>query len=161
MIRVARLLPLVTVLAWAITLALPILDSGNARGPTIVVSSLGGAPFDLSDANAAFVAAWVAVLVCAASVWLVRTLKWWSLATILVAVLLAAMLLMMIVDPPTLSWDGVDAQGRETGGYEIGKPVAGAVVWAVGLAALGAAGICGLIGHRRQQPNVPPTPSPT
>lgn len=152
MTRLARLLPVLTVLAWMITLALPILDSGNTRGPKVVVSSLGGTPFDLSDAQAAYIVSWLAVVGCAASVWLFRSLTWWSLATILVAVLLGTMLVGVILDPPSLNWDGADRQGRPIGGYETGKPAAGAWVWAGGIAALFAAGICGLIGRARRRP---------
>lgn len=147
MTRIARLLPLLTVAAWAITLVLPILDSGNTPGSRIVVSSLGGEPFALTEAQPAFLLAWACVLGCAASVWLFRTLRWWSVVSMLVAVLLGALLFTMLTDPPSLLWDGVDAQGRPTGGQEIGKPAAGAVVWAIGIGALFAAGVCGLIGR--------------
>lgn len=152
MTRIARFLPVLTVLAWVITLALPILDSGNTRGPKIVVSSLGGAPFDLSDANPIFIVAGAAVVGCAASVWLFRSLTWWSITAILVVVLLGTMLLGMILEPPSVIWDGVDPQCRPTGGYEVGEPAAGAWVWAMGIVALFTAGICGLIGRARHQP---------
>lgn len=149
MTRIARLLPLLTVMAWAITLVLPVLDSGNDHGPRIVVSSLGGEPLDLADVQSPFVIAWVAVLGCAASAWLFRSLRWWSVATLLIAAVLGILLIGMLVDPPSLLWDGVDAQGRPTGGQEIGEPAAGALFWAMGIGALVAAGVCGLIGRAR------------
>jgi len=145
----ARVLPMLTVLAWVITLALRILDSGNTRGPTIVVSSLGGAPFDFGEAQAIYLVSWVAVTGCAVSAWLFRSLTWWSVAAILVAVMLGTMLLGLLLDPPSVIWDGVDRQGRPIGGYETGEPAAGALVLAVGIAALLAASICGLIGRSR------------
>lgn len=136
-------------MAWTITLVLPILDSGNEHGPRIVVSSLGGEPLDLIEAQPPFVIAWVAVLCCAASAWLVRSLTWWSVATLLIAVVLGILLIGMLLDPPSLLWDGADAQGRPTGGQEIGEPAAGALVWAIGIGALIAAGVCGLSGRVR------------
>lgn len=153
MTRLARLLPLLTVAAWTITLVLPILDSGTSHGPRIVVSSLGGDVFDLTGARPEFVLAWAGVLGCAASVWLFRSLRWWSVVTMLIALVLGFFLLAMIMDPPSLLWDGVDGQGRPTGGQEIGEPVAGALAWVIGIGALFAAGVCGLIarGHRVTQ----------
>lgn len=151
MSAVARILPLVTVLAWVITLAVPVLDSGNTRGPKIVVSSLGGSPFDLSDAQATYVISWIAVVGCAASAWLFRSLTWWSLVTILVALLLGARLLGLVLDPPSLIWDGADPRGRPTGGQVIGKPSAGTWIWAMGIAALLVAGVCGLAGRVRHE----------
>lgn len=136
-------------MAWAITLVLPILDSGNTQGPRIVVSSLGGEPLDLADAQPSFVIAWVAILGCAASAWLFRSLTWWSVGTLLLAQVLSARLIEMLVNPPILMWDGVDDQGRPTGGSEIGEPVFGALAWAIGIGALVLAGVCGLSDRPR------------
>ncbi len=66
----ARLLPLLTVAAWTITLALPILASGKTEGSRIMVSSTGGYSFDLTETQPAFLLSWAGVLGCAASVWL-------------------------------------------------------------------------------------------
>lgn len=158
MTRGAQLLPLVTVAVWVITLLIPVLDSGNTEGPRIVVTSLGGPPFDLSETQPVFVVAWVAILCCAVSAWVARSLRWWSVVTILVAVLLGAFLLRMLVEPPFLLWDGVDAQGRPTGGQEIAEPAGGALAWAMGIGALFAAGICGLIGRTRPGNSMAPRP---
>lgn len=130
-----------------ITLALPVLDSQNSTGPQITASSLGGDPFDLSDAQPGFLLAWAAVLGCAASAWLLRSLRWWSVVAILVAVVLGGLLLTMLLDPPSILWDGVDDRGRPTGRQAIGEPAAGAVVWAAGIGALLAAGVLGLAGR--------------
>lgn len=146
MTRTARLLPLITVAAWAITLALPILDSGDSETGGIVVSSLGES-VSSTAVQPAFLLAWAGVLGCAASVWLFRSLTWWSIVAMLVAVMLGAFLVSVIMDPPSLLWDGVDAQGRPIGGYEVGEPAAGALVWVMGIGALFAAGVCGLIGR--------------
>ena len=98
--RAAHLLPLIATAAWVVTLALPVLDSGDAAGPRIVVTSLGAQPFDLTETHPAFLLAWIGVLGCAASVWLLRSLRWWSVATMLVAPMLGALLLTTLTDPP-------------------------------------------------------------
>ena len=139
-----RLLPLLTVAAWALTLVIPVLDSGKNSGPRIVVSSTGGTPFDLTDAEPVFLLAWAGVLGCAATVWLLRSLKVWSVVAIVVAVLLAVLLITTIMDPPTVFWDGIDAQGQHIGGAEVGGPATGSVLWAIGIGALFMAGLGGL-----------------
>ncbi|SDT20853.1 hypothetical protein [Microlunatus soli] len=149
MINIARFLPLITVVAWLITLALPVLDSGNGHGPRIVVTSLGGDPFDLAGIELPFVLAWIGILGCAVTVWLLRSLTWWSVVAVLVTIALVALGAQLITDPPTLIWGGVDDQGRPTGGMERGEPVAGALVWLLGIAALATAAVCGFLGSRR------------
>ena len=152
--KIARILPLFTVIAWAITLVLPVLDSGNTVGPRIIVTSLGGQSFDLADVEPVFLLAWAGVLVCALSVWLLRSLRWWSLAAIATSGLLCALFVRMLTDPPMLMWDGVDPQGNPIGGAEIGEPAIGAVLWGIGIAALFVAGVCGFLGAKnsRKQP---------
>ncbi|MFT0846336.1 hypothetical protein VR010_01115 [Actinomycetaceae bacterium L2_0104] len=147
--RIARLLPLLTTIAWAATLVVPVLDSGNTEGPRIVVTSLGGRPFDLDKVEAVFVLAWISVLGCAISGWILRSLRWWSVTTMLVAGALGTLLASMIRNPPIIMWDGVDAQGRMTGGAAIGEPAIGALIWAIGIVALLVAGVCGLVGATR------------
>ena len=148
MITLARLLPLVTVAAWLIGLVLPVLDSGNTNGGRIVVTSLGGDVLEWGDVEPAFVVAWVGVVGCAVSAWLLRSLTAWSVAALLIAVALISWLGAMIADPPSLIWDGQDAQGRPTAGMEFGRPAAGALAWTIGIAALAAAAVCGWIGSR-------------
>ena len=149
----ARLLPLITVAAWTATLALPILDSGESKGPRIMVSSTGGYPFDLTEAQPIFLVAWIAVLGCAATVWMLRSLTWWSVVAMSVALLLGALLIMTLANPPSLVWDGVGGQGYPTGGNAIAKPMAGALVWVMGIGALFAAGVFGLRERTRQVDN--------
>lgn len=149
--RIARALPLITVTSWALTLFVPVLDSGNTRGPRIVVSSLGGEPLALVDAQGPFVVAWVLVIGSAASAWVSRSLTGWSVVVMLVAVALTMFLSSMLLDPPRLIWDGVDDQGRPTGGYEVAGPTVGTLIWAAGIAALFAAGVCGLAGRGQQR----------
>lgn len=149
MIRIARLLPLVTVLAWVITVFLPVLDSGNLTGPRIVVTSLGGDPLDPSGIKPPYVFAWLGVVGCAVLAWLLRSLTWWSVVTMIVTLALAVLLVSMISDPPSLLWDGVDARGHPTGGMERGAPAPGMLAWLLGIAALGVSAVLGLVGTRR------------
>ena len=151
--KIARILPLFTVVAWAITLVLPVLDSGNTIGPRIIVTSLGGQSFDLADVEPVFLLAWAGVLGCALSVWLLRSLKWWSLATIVTSGLLCTLFVRMLVDPPMLMWDGADSQGNPIGGGEIGEPAIGAVLWGIGIVALFLAGVCGFLSAKSPKGN--------
>lgn len=151
----ARLLPLIAVIALAVTLALPILDSANENGPRLMVTSLGGEPFDVTETKPAFLIAWIAVSACAASVWMFRSLKWWSIATIVVSVGLGALLVATILDPPWTTWSGIDTQGRETGGAEVAEPAAGAIVWIAGITALLVAGVLGIVDERKTIPTDP------
>lgn len=146
--KTARILPLITVAALALTLVVPILDSGNTGGPRIVVTSLGGPAFDLAEMDPVFLIAWAAVLGCAVSVWFLHSLGWWGVAAMLTSGLLGALFVRMLTDPPYLFWDDMDAQGNPVGGGEIGEPAIGALLWAIGLGALLAAAICGLMGAR-------------
>lgn len=150
---VARCLPLVTVLAWAITIAVPVLDSAEPSGPNIVVNSFGAEPYQWDEVQDSFLIAWIAVLVCAAWAWWARPQRVWSVVTLVVAGGLAWMLLGLLLRPPMLMWDGVDAQGRPTGGSVVGEPAAGAVLWAIGIIALGVSGLWGFLSADRQSPS--------
>lgn len=149
MTLLVRLLPLVTVAAWVMTLFVPVFDSGNDVGPRIVMNSLGTDLDFLDDPWSLFIATWVGVVGCAVSVWFSRRPRvWWSIVAMLVAVLIGIFVAMVLENPPVLLWDGVDAQGRPIGGFEKAGPAAGTVVWGIGLVALFTAGVCGLVGSR-------------
>ncbi len=83
--------------------------------------------------------------------WLLRSVKWWSVVTMLVAMLLSAVLITTLMNPPELIWDGFDDQGRAIGGYVVGEPAVGALVWVMGIAALFAASVYGLVEQTRQK----------
>lgn len=151
MIRWARLLPLVSVAAWALTLVVPIIRADEPQRDSIVVRSLGDISLDLTEASPPFVLAWAGVLACAGSVWLVRTLRWWSVVAMLVAAGLSALLINLLLDPPFLMWDGQDDQGRMVGGMVVGEPAAGALIWVIGILALFLAGVFGLVGGSREK----------
>lgn len=150
---IARILPTLALTAWIVTIFMPVLDSASNSFHTsgsvrIVVTSLGHSPFELSDADPQFVIIWICLLTCVVSAWLLDVLRAWSWATTVLGVLVLAFLGRMMADPPTVMWDGQNGKGEWIGGMEVGDPVAGAALWAVGGIALIAAGIIGLIGER-------------
>lgn len=149
MTLLVRLLPLVTVVAWVITLFVPVFNSGNSFGPRIVMNSLGTDLQFLDDPWPTFVATWVAILGCAVSVWFLRGFRVWSIVAMLVVAAIIVFVVLLLANPPALIWDGIDAQGRPTGGYEEAGLGAGMLVWGVGLVALLTAGVCGLLGSKR------------
>ena len=51
---------------------------------------------------------------------------------------------------PFALWDGMDAQGRPTGGMVVAEPAAGAALWGAGIVALGLAGLLRLAVRRPQ-----------
>lgn len=147
--RAARLLPLVTVAAWIITIFVPILDSGNADGPRITITSLGDSPLDPEYLNPGFIAIWVLIVVFALLPWLFGAEQWWSAAAILFGVVILLGLAAAVINPPFLMWDGQTDDGMPTGGMEVVRPDFGFVLCAIGGFALGASGFCGWIGGQR------------
>lgn len=153
MTRLARLLPLLTLAAWVITLAVPLFQGDDPDNPAlsdvVTVSSLGGAPFDLDAASWPFVLSWIAIAGLTVSAWFLRSLRVWSLVAIGAAVALSLQLYSVISYPPVLLWDGMDGQGNMIGGQITGVPTVGVPIWMAGIAALGLAGVLGLIGSFR------------
>lgn len=155
---VARLLPILALCAWVVTLWVPVLDSSlnslhTKESTRIVVTSLGDVPRDLSDLDPKFVVIWSCLLACVISAWLVDRLRIWAWATVCLGIAVLASLINMVAEPPSLMWDGQDESGRWIGGMEVASPAAGAALWAIGSIALIVAGICGLIGERQQSPD--------
>jgi hypothetical protein len=134
-------LPLITVAAWLTTVFVPILDSGNTVGPRILVTSLSFDAFPPQPVEPVFIAAWVAVLTCAGLAWVSGVRRWWSVLAIMVAIVLAAVQIAWVLNPPFILWDGVDAQGRPVGGHEEAVPAIGILASTLGIAALFVAGI--------------------
>ena len=54
----------------------------------------------------------------------------------------------MIDTAPFALWDGMDAQGRPTGGMVVAEPAAGAALWGAGIAALALAGLLRVAARR-------------
>lgn len=129
----------------------PVLDSGSSKGNEsmrIVYSSFGRRPVDFADIDPEYVFLWCVLLVCVITVWLLRSLRIWSVLAILLGIVMLAFLIMLIADPPMLIWDGQDSQGRATGGMEVGRPAFGALLWVLGGLALMASGVCGFMSGR-------------
>lgn len=149
LLQIARLLPLGTVATWIVTIFVPVLDSGNAEGPRITITSLGGAPLDPAELNPGFIAIWFLIVIFALLPWLFGHSQWWSAAAILIGVVILLGLASAVINPPFLMWDGQTDAGMPTGGMEVALPDFGFVLWIIGSQALIAAGICGWIGGQR------------
>lgn len=145
---VARWLPLVALASWVAMIWVPVLDSGNHEGPRLVITSLGEQPIAPETSDVAFLLPWIAIVACAVTAWISRSLVMWSPAAVILGLVLLVALTLMLLDPPFFMWDGMDEQGRWVGGMEIGYPAPGAVLWALGSTALIVGGIFGLYGSR-------------
>lgn len=142
---IARMLPLVAVACWVITIFVPVLDSGEPDSLRIRVTSLGFSPIDMNSLSEIHLVLWIVIVTGAVTAWLLDASKWWSVAAIVLGTVLGLRLLQMVVDPPYLLWDGQTAGGMPTGGMEIAYPAAGFVFWILGCLSFFAAGICGLV----------------
>ena len=151
LLRAARLLPLVTVAAWIVTIFVPVLDSGNVKGPRITITSLGGAPLDSAELNPGFIAIWILIVIFALLPWLFGHSRWWSVSAVACSVVILLGLVVAVIDPPFLMWDGETDDGMPTGGMEVAVPDFGFVLWIIGSQALAAAGVCGWIGGDRRK----------
>lgn len=149
LLRAARILPLATVAAGIVTIFVPVLDSGNADGPSIRITSLGYSPLDPTNLNPGMTSVWVLILTLTVLPWLFRASQWWSVAAILTGVGILVSLAFAVIEPPIMMWDGQTADGMPTGGMEVARPAAGFAVCTTGSLALVAAGVCGWVGGRR------------
>lgn len=151
LLRGARLLPIATVAVWIATIFVPVLDSGNTYGPRITITSLGDAPLYTGELNPGLVAIWILIVVIALLPWLFGHSQWWSAAVIVIGIVILLSLVVAVIDPPLLMWDGQTAEGMPTGGMEVARPDIGFVLWIIGSLALVAAGVCGWVGGRRMK----------
>ena len=120
---VARLLPILALCAWVVTLWVPVLDSSlnslhTKESTRIVVTSLGDVPRDLSDLDPKFVIIWSCLLACVISAWLVDRLRIWAWATVCLGIAVLASLINMVAEPPSLMWDGQDRAGGGSAGWK-------------------------------------------
>lgn len=149
----ARCLPLVTLAIWVTMIWIPVLDSGETSGgPSlrIVCTSIGCRPVEPTAPDPEVIAVWVLLLLSALTAWMLRSLRLWSVVAVIVGIALLVILALMVADPPMTIWDGVDSQGRPTGGMVVGLPAPGALLWMVGSLGLCAAGVCGFSGELRR-----------
>lgn len=147
---VARVLPIATAACWAITIVVPVLDSGEPDSMRIRVTSLGRSPIDMNDLDEAYLLLWAVVLIVAVTAWLLEASKWWSVAAIAIGTVLCLRLLQMVVDPPYLVWDGQTSSGMPTGGMEVAYPALGFGLWVFGSLCFIAAGVCGLVAEAQR-----------
>ena len=133
--------------------------------PRIIVTALGGPPFDLEEARVSMVLAAVGVVICAVASFLISgrsrpdSHPWpdvvgrlWSVGTLILGACAFLVLAASLANLPTIMWDAVDDRGRPVFGMVIAQPAVGAGLWAIGGLCLLAAGVCGLLGgHRRSR----------
>lgn len=153
---------------WVPVAASPEDSSDAPQPPRIIVTALGGPPFDLEEARGSMVLVAVGVLVCAAASLLLTVRSrpdshpWpdvvrriWSVGTLVLSACAIFMLVTLLADMPTIMWDAVDDQGRPIFGMVVAEPALGAVLWAIGCFGLLAAGVCGLLGDVRRRRATP------
>lgn len=142
----SRLLPLVAVTVWIVTLFVPVLDSFNEQGPRIEETSLGEwAPGSSSPPDPLFLNLWIMVVFVAVLGLFCAHTRWWNAVVILSGGIIVFVLFTFLVEPPLMIWDGQTPDGMPTGGMEIGRPAFGFGLWAIGAAALIGAGCCGFL----------------
>ena len=147
MILGSRLLSLLSVVLWALSLTTPVLDSRDKDGISLVVDALGGDETGLRSSWPLYAALGAAVVLCALTAWIGRSRRW-SLAALIVAAVWGFVLWRMIDTAPFALWDGMDAQGRPTGGMVVAEPAVGAALWGAGIAALALAGLLRVAARR-------------
>ena len=153
---------------WVPVVASPEDTSEAPQPPRIIVTALGGPPFDLDEARGSMVLVAVGVLVCAAASLLLTVRSWpdshpwpdvvrrlWSVGTLFLSVCVFLVLADMLANMPTIMWDAVDDRGRSVFGMVVAEPALGAVLWAIGGLSLLAAGVCGLLGDARRRKTAP------
>lgn len=168
-LRIAQGLSLLVLGIWVALLWIPILASpaqppGDLNPPRIVVTALGGPPFDFAEARGSMFVVAVGVLVCAAASFLLTVRarpgmhpwpdtvgRLWSVGTLFLSFCAFCVLADLLANLPTIMWDAVDEQGLPVFGTVVAEPAAGAWLWAVGSLCLLAAGVCGLLGDHRSR----------
>lgn len=150
--RAACLFPLLALASWIVMIWVPIMDNTASDEDDVTFTSLGRQTADLVDFEPSVVIAWLIVLICAV-VGLANDLpRWWPAIVLGLGVVLYALLVERLAHPPIVRWAGETTDGQSISASIVGYPAAGVSYWALGSAALVSAGICGLIGQRRQHP---------
>lgn len=150
-ILIARLLHAIAGIVYLTTAWVPVLRSdADAAGPQIIWTALGDmgtTPYP--DPTAALLSAGVVAVAVAGVAAPVNRVC--IVVVTVVGALVLAMLLLMIADPPSLLWDGVDDEGRPTGGMAVGRPHVGALLFSAAGLLLIAGGQCGLVARGRRR----------
>lgn len=149
--QAARLLPLVAVAAWVVTIWVPIMDNSTVDDDSVVFTSLGRHTGSLVELNPGVVLAWVMILMCAFVGLAIDPPAWWSVVVVIFGVALSIMLVGLLTYPPKFRWVEETSAGQPFSVTISGFPAAGVNYWALGSAALILAGISGLISKRRRR----------
>lgn len=150
--QAARMMPFVALAAWVVMIWVPIMDNTASDEDGVTLTSLGRQTAGLVDFDPSVVISWLIVLMCAAVGLAVDPPHWWPAVVLGLGAVLYALLVGRLTHPPIVRWRGETTDGQSIGAIIVGYPAAGVNYWAVGSAALVAAGICGLIGQRQQRP---------
>ena len=146
--RAARLLALMSIVAWMVMIWVPILDSGTRGNGSVVVTSLGRLPIGTDDFNLGVLLPWMGVLFGAAVVWLIDSPRWWSAVVIVIGLALFVMLPLLLLDPPTAYSTVEDSAGEVHGVTIVGRPAPGVSYWSLGSGTLVMAGLLSFVGDR-------------
>lgn len=149
--QLARLLPFIAVTMWIATIFIPVVDSFNGVGPRIRLTSLGDLTFDDGgEMLPPFILLWAIVVGFAALGLGFAADQWWNVAAVLIAALIVLIFVAILLNPPTIMWDGQLPDGTPIGGMEVGRPSFGFGLWLIGAASLAAAGICGFAANAQR-----------
>lgn len=145
--RICHLLALGSYLAAAFV---PVLASqGDGYGLQLRYSTLG----DMQDEvflDPRFAVLWACVLGCTATALAAPRARAWGVVSLVVASVLILWWGAFAGDPPTLLWDGQDADGMWIGGMEVAEPSVGALLVTASAILFATGGICSLrTGPRR------------
>ena len=140
----ARLLPFIAVAMWVATIFVPVVDSFNGDGPRVRMTSLGEWTVDDGgEVLPLFILFWAFLVGFAALGLGFSSDQWWNVTAVVMAALIVFILVAILLNPPTIMWDGQLPDGTPTGGMEVGRPSFGFGLWLIGAASLATAGICG------------------
>ncbi|WP_127363894.1 hypothetical protein [Brevibacterium linens] len=109
--------------------------SESPHPPRIIVTALGGAPFDLEEARMPYILVALGVFACAASALLLTVrsqpdmhpwpdvvARMWSVGTLFLSLCAFLVLAELLMNLPTIMWDAVDDQGRPIFGTVVAQP---------------------------------------
>ena len=144
LVRLARWLPFIAVAMWVATIFVPVVDSFNGDGPRVRMTSLGEWTVDDGgEVLPLFILFWAFLVGFAALGLGFSSDQWWNVTAVVMAALIVFILVAILLNPPTIMWDGQLPDGTPTGGMEVGRPSFGFGLWLIGAASLATAGICG------------------
>ena len=162
LLRLAQALSLAALCLWIVILWVPVFaspeDTSEApHPPRIIVTALGGPPFDLDEARVSNVLVALGVLACTAAsfvlyvrarpdshpwpdvapyLWPDVVARLWSVGTLFLSLCAFLVLAELWANPPTIMWDAVDDKGLPVFGTVVAQPAPGAGLWLLGCVCL-------------------------